>query len=308
MTPRSGIRLARICACVALNLIVASSPSWSQAGPRQSLTARDVSGCYELAFDSWADTTAWHGVPVHYLPPRRVLLDSTLRQRMFEMTGRAMYELRAAPGVAGPVSRDMSSWSFVSRDSISVGWSDGFTGTQMSFRVDGDTLRGRIGAFQDAINGQPFPHGNAAGIRVPCDASLDSTDPGHLSRLASLRRLVAPKPGDLELSHRENAAMYASLNHGPPRDMFFDEFDQKLFAALHGMIARFRQATGHLPARLGDVAPYAPVPPPDERWMRDAWGKSVTYAVKGATYELRIEGEPRPGGDTGTVVSREPTH
>jgi hypothetical protein len=72
------------------------------------------------------------------------------------------------------------------------------------------------------------------------------------------------------------------------------------------MIARYRQATGHLPARLGDLAPYAPVPPPDEHWMRDAWGKLVTYVVKGETYELSIVGEPRPGGDTGTVVSPEP--
>jgi hypothetical protein len=277
-----------------------------QSPVASSRAAIAVSGCYELAFDSWADTARWHGVPAGYLPPHRVQLDTILNGKMFEMTGRALYALRAAPGVSGGARRGALNWSFISLDSISAGWSDGFTGTGMRFRWDGDTLRGRIGAFQDAITGDPFPRANAAGIRVPCDASTDSSDPDQARRLASLRRLVGPKLGDVELSHRENADMYAAFGNGPPRDMFFDAFDQRLFAALHRMIARYRQATGHLPARLGDLAPYAPVPPPDEHWMRDAWGKPVTYFVKGTTYELRIEGAPRPGGDTGTVVSPEP--
>ena len=97
--------------------------------------------------------------------------------------------------------------------------------------------------------------------------------------------------------------MYAQLASG---DLFYDNFDRQLFAQLHRMIARFRRANGRLPSRLQDLAEYAPVPPPDETWMRDAWGKPVTYVVSGGTYQLRIEGEPRPGGDTGTVVSREP--
>ncbi len=292
--------------CVGAALIGALGVPCLLCAQGPALTARAVSGCYELAFDSWADTAAWHGVPARYLPPRRVFLDTVMKTRMFEMTGRALYELRAAPGMPGTAIRRMSTWSFVSGDSIRAGWSDGFTGTEMGFLVDGDTLRGRIGAFQDAITGDPFPRGNAAGIRVPCDASPDSSNPAQMARLMSLRRLVAPKAGDVALAHKENAAMYAAFDRGPRRDMFFDEFDQRLFSELHQMIARFRRANGHLPARLEDLAPYATVPPPDEHWMRDAWGKRLTYVVKDSTYELRIEGEPRPGGDTGTVVSREP--
>jgi hypothetical protein len=295
-----------VAAIVVLACAFVPALATGQSPVASSRAAIAVSGCYELAFDSWADTARWHGVPIGYLPPHRVQLDTILNGKMFEMTGKALYALRAAPGVSGGTRRRASNWSFISLDSISVGWTDGFTGTGMRFRWDGDTLRGRIGAFQDAITGDPFPRANAAGIRVPCDASTDSSDPDQARRLASLRRLVEPKPGDVELSHRENADMYAAFGNGPSRDMFFDAFDQRLFAALHQMIARYRQAAGHLPERLGDLAPYAPEPPPDEHWMRDAWGKPVTYVVNGATYELRIEGAPRPGGDTGTVVSPEP--
>lgn len=303
---RSFERLVAIAA--ALCGLTSSGHAQDEATRRSSSAVSAVSGCYDLAFDSWADTSAWHGVPIDLLPPRRVLMDTVLDKRDFEISGRASYGLHAAPGVSGgraPGLHTLDSWSFESRDSITVAWSDGFTGTGMWFRIVGDTLRGRIGAFTDLINGDPSPHGNAAGIRVACDAQADSSDPYEAARLTALRRLVAPKPGDVELAHKENAEDNVSLrvlNSYP----YYHAFNQRQFADVHRMIARFTHDHAHLPTRLQDLAPYAPVPPPDERWMRDFWSKPIRYVVSGSTYELRIAGERRPGDDTGTVVSRGP--
>jgi hypothetical protein len=124
---------------LACAFVAALATGQSPAAPSRAALA--VSGCYELAFDSWADTASWHGVPIGYLPPHRVQLDTILNGKMFEMTGWALYALRAAPGVSVRTSRRASNWAFISLDSISVGWSDGFTGTQMRFRWGGDTLR-----------------------------------------------------------------------------------------------------------------------------------------------------------------------
>jgi hypothetical protein len=277
--------------------------AWSQSPPgKPFVDASAISGCYELAFSSWADTEKWHGVPPDYLPPHRVFLDSVPESRALAHSGRARYAVRAAGTLAGP-KPGIPEWSFMSRDSLSLSWSNGFTGTEITFHIGGDTLQGRVVAFVDDEGEQPFPRGNAAGLRVRCGTGVDSTSPEEVARLAALQRLVAPRAGDVELARHENAATGAETSLHDP---FFKAFDDSLFQRLHAMIASFRLATGRLPDRLQDLAPYAPVPPPDQRWMRDAWGKPVAYVVHGDRYELRIKGEPRPPDHAGDVVSPEP--
>ena len=62
-----------------------------------------------------------------------------------------------------------------------------------------------------------------------------------------------------------------------------------LFARLHAMIATIGEKLDTSPSRLEDLMPLAPVPPPDQRWMRDFLSKPVNYIVHGSTYELRVE-------------------
>ncbi len=221
---------------------------------RPRTAAGAISGCYQLAFGTWADTEGRKSLPTGLLPPARLELDSIPNADVLVKYGRALYRVRSAMHNTASIRSRTSHWWFLGWDSIAVSWSDGFTGTGMHFRVAGDTLIGGFNTFVDVIDIK-MPRGKAAGIRVACGETLDSTKARQRARRAVLHKFVA-SPAAAESLRVETQAVAAErrklYSHGPLN------FDSLVLSRLHGIIARYRQANGRLPDRLEALGPMPP--------------------------------------------------
>jgi hypothetical protein len=118
---------------------------------------RRVTGCYGLALGEW-NPRPIGGNERYHRPPQAVRLDTILLERD---TTRFVLLPHSETSTFAP------GWNR-SRDSLTLSWSNGFSGVYLRLAIGKDTLRGTAHGFTDYIDGKPTPAAPVVLSRLPC--------------------------------------------------------------------------------------------------------------------------------------------
>ena len=164
---RVGITVCFIITATAVCTTAARAQTRAVPGAHTPQVVRRLAGCYHvLGFDARVDSL-------------RTVADTTRNPfpslpSYFELTDTALaapldgwYALH--PTTLSPPNKMFATWRAVGRDSVDVGWSNGFTGLSLSLAVRGDTLAGLVQHTSDAHSRGSVPSGRPIRAeRVAC--------------------------------------------------------------------------------------------------------------------------------------------
>lgn len=139
------------------------------AGSGQAQKAPDPgrwTGCWDVEWGKWTPPLPEEDT-LRYRPPPRVQLTDALSSSPRERS----FHAQSAPGSL-PTPHSVTWWRPISDDSLTVGWSSGFTGTTGRFAGPGDTLRGELRTFVD-VKGRQRYRADAKLVRASCSEPPD---------------------------------------------------------------------------------------------------------------------------------------
>jgi hypothetical protein len=164
---RVGTSLCCVIAAIAVCTTAARAQTRAAPTAPAPPAVRRVAGCYRvLSIDGRADSlrTAPSALDPFARPPQYFELTDTALAAPLD----GWYALH--PVTLRPPQKMFATWRVIGRDSVDVGWSNGFVGLSLSLAARGDTLAGRVERTSDVhLRGQQVPLGQPIVVeRLAC--------------------------------------------------------------------------------------------------------------------------------------------
>jgi hypothetical protein len=126
-------------------------PMTPLAGAGQTLSPRDIVGCYDIRMGAWNPSTGQAPDSLRHLPPPRVSFDTL---PLVRRAGGTAYAVSPAPG-SRPSRHRYSFWG-IEGDRVRASWSTGFVGVTLDLGRDGNLLSGFASTFTDVRPSQTY--------------------------------------------------------------------------------------------------------------------------------------------------------